>query len=299
MKQTSCQITLSILAIVILLFTSLPVLSSEEINEGSQDSHKVTNRSDNVETSLVIARQKLGYAFDAYRKGDIDSTKSNLNVAIEWLHKAEKSSITEKARDETRKLATEIEEFKSRLNHESEKKENSLARFWHQATSIMKREADQLIHSYVELSISEETLKYLLDAKLHLFTAEHDLFVSHNTENASKELVKTIDYLNEASQVSSSTIQKQVIALSNDMQLLKEKLSTTEGTWINDSAINSLDKALKNLANIDENASPNLKLRIELIKADIRTLRVDVVRSNIKNNYESAMATLKKIINEL
>ena len=299
MKQRYRQILSLILMIAIYAFISSPVLSDEAVTEVGQGNYKITTSSDSEGNFLDKARVKLGYAFDAYRKGDIDTTRVNLKAATEWLHKAEQSSSSETARDEASNLAAEIEKFKVKLNDASEKEENSLARFWHRATSIMKRETDQLINDYIELSISEKTLKPLLDAKMHLFTAEHDLFVSHDAEDAGEELGDTLEYLVEASQIARPAIQQRIISLSGDIKFLREKLSTTKEIWINDSVINSLDKAIDSLADASESVSPKVKLRIELINADIRALRLDIERDNIKNNYETAMATLRNIINEL
>lgn len=299
MKQISYQFTLPILMILLCVFISLPVLADEKVKLGGQKEPKTENHSGSEEKSLDIAREKLSNAFDSYKNGDIDATERNLKQATEWLKKASRSSKTEKARAEAHKLAMEIDSFKGQLNRLSEQQENDLARFWHRVTSLISRETDELIHRYVELSTAEKTLKYLLDAKMHLFTAEHDLFVSHEAEDAGEELGMVLDYLKEGGQVARPAIRDRLAALSKDIRLLKDNINTKQAIWKNDSVIQALDKALQDLAEADKNASPALKIQIDAVKTDIHALRVDVARNNIKNNYESAMATLQKIIHEL
>lgn len=299
MNYMSRKCTALISVMAIFMFTSLPIVSGEMSQEKNQGHDETEPRSEDKENALDVARIKLGHAFDAYRKADVDSTKRNLNAANQWLRKAEKSSTTDKAKDEVRALAVEIEAFKATLHQSSKQKENDLARFWHRATSIIKREAEQLIHSYVTLSSSEKTLKHLLDAKMHIFTAEHDLFVSHNAEDASEELGKALEYLTEATQSARPAIREKVILLQNDLQLLRENISTSEKNWNNDLAIHALNKSLKSLIIANENISPDLKLRVDNIKTNIRILRADIASSNVKNKYESAMARLQNIINEL
>jgi Asp-tRNA(Asn)/Glu-tRNA(Gln) amidotransferase C subunit len=285
--------------VALFLFISFPALSNEKVNDKYPPNLKVKTLSSSEENTLHEARLKLENAFDSYKNGDMAATKDNLNVATQWLNKAAENSRTEKTREEARKLATEIDTFREKVKQDSEQHENSLARFWHQTTSIIKREADQLIHSYVESSTAEKTLKYLLDAKMHLFTAEHDIFVSHDEEDAADELNKVLNYLDEASQIATPSINNKIIDFTQDIQSLKNNLTPGKGLWKKDSVIHSLDTAKDDLTKAYTNASPSIKLKIESIKKDIAALRVSIERSNIKNDYDTAMAKLKTIINEL
>jgi hypothetical protein len=288
----------------LLIFVILSVFSHTIIAEDTSQQSKASTSSilapaSAGQSSLSEAREMLGLAFDAYRKGDLEQTGTQLNAAGESLQKARGNSKSEKARDETAKLANEIEDFKTRLSQHDAKQENSLARFWQRATSIIKREAEQLIQDYVDLSNSEKMLKHLLDAKMHFFTAEHDLFISHDAEDAARELSYTLEYLNQASEVPVPAMQLRIESLGFDIRSLKESLTSTKQSWVNDSVIQSLDKALIDLSTVDSRAAPAFKLRVESIQADIRSLRANVARENIRNRYESAMATLKTMINEL
>lgn len=299
MKQNPCYFTKSTLIFILLFFISLPAQSSGMNQNEMQSSPNSKTNSASNENYLNKARLKLGNAFDNYRKGDMLATKKNLNDAAEWLNKAAQNSSTEKARDDARQLATEIDKFKETVNAASAPQENDLARFWHRTTSIIIREADQLVHSYVTLSTDSKTLKYLLDAKTHLFTAEHDLFVSHEATDAAEELDKVISYLKEAAQVSRPAIKNKITELNKDIQFLKKNIETKKGAWKNDSVIHALDKAAKNLTDASKNASPTVKLKIDMLETNIHELRQYVETNNVKNNYDASMAKLKNIINGL
>jgi flagellar hook-basal body complex protein FliE len=246
-----------------------------------------------------MARLKLESAISNYKKGDMVATKHELEAAVEWLNRAAQNSTTDKSREESRKLGVKIDAFKETLNQSSEEHENSLTRFWHQSTAIIEREIDQLTHSYAELFIAEQSLKYLLDAKMHLHLASHDLFVSHNDEDSVQELDNVLDYLDEASQVSKTPIQKKIITLSREVNVLREEVKQGQNTWRNNDVILYLNQAIDNLTKAKDEAPPGIKSRIDSIEVEIRTLRIDVERRNIKNGYESAMAKLRDIINEL
>lgn len=295
--QYKCGSTVLMLALAIVF--ALPVLSAEVSSEIGQDSHKSINETADEKNPLDISRIKLGRAFDDYRKGDLDSARRELNAAIEWLRIATQTSKTEKVRDEAQNLSVEIEAFEKDLNNTSAGKESDLARFWHRVTSIIKREANQLIHSYVELSIAEKTLKHLLDAKLHFFNAEHELFVSCDTEEAGEELNKTIQYLDEAIEVARSSIREQVVLIKKDVELLKEEIDTTINIRANNSLIVTLDNLLEGLEEVNEDVPPNLELRLDQIKADIRTLRSEAGKNSVKNKYDMIMRELHKVINQL
>ena len=294
MLQKNQKATILLTAIVAIFFISTPVISAETT---ADTGHKQLSKSDN--TAIDIARSNLEKAIDSYRQGDMVATGQNLEIAIKSLDQAAQDSKTEKTREESRKLGIKIDEFKEMLIQESEQDENSLLRFWHQATSILKRETDQLIHDYVKLSVSEKTLKYLLDAKMHLFMAQHDLLISHDNEDATDELDNVLAYLDEASQVAKLSLQKKITVLSKEIQTLKERISPGKESWRENDLILVLKQAVKNLSEARKYASPQISSRIESLETEIQILQVDIERSNIKNDYKSAMTKLKEIIHEL
>jgi hypothetical protein len=281
-------------------FITSSAISAETVSEAVQkNTNKENTQINSDESALGVARLKIEKAINNYREGDTDASKRNLEIAIESLNKAADDSQTEKAREESRKLAIKIDEFKEKLNQTSAQDENSLMRFWHNTISIIKRETDHLIHSYKELSVSEKTLKYLLDAKMHFFMAQHDLFVSHNNVDAIKELDNVLDYLDEAGQVAKPSIQKKVLNLSKKIYVLKEQIKPGQEAWKNNDLVLSLNQAIDTLNKAKSNASPQIKLRIESLETEMQLLRVDVGRSNIKNDYEFLIVMFRDIINQL
>lgn len=223
----------------------------------------------------------------------------DLEVATEWLNRASQNSKTEKSRQESRQLAASIADFKKELKQSPGEDENTLIRFWHQSSAIIEREIEQLIHGYSELVTSEKILKYLLDARMHLYTAEHDLFVSHDIKDSEQELDTVLASLEQASQVADKSLRIKISSLSKQLSLLQEQVKESGKAWINNDEVILLDRAKDVLSKAGEKATPQIKLRIESIQADIQTLRSDIERINIKANYESSMAALREIINEI
>lgn len=288
-----------ILIVITAIFVSLPVILVQAFNDNERVGTKENTLSGSDTSALNVARLKLESAVSSYKKGDMVTTKHDLEVAIEWLNRAAQTSKTEKSREESRKLGVEIDAFKAKLNQSSAEHENGLTRFWHQSIAIIEREIDQLTHSYSELLVSEKSLKYLLDAKMHLFYASHDLFVSHSDEASVRELDNVLDYLDEASQVSKPPIQEKIISLRKEIYVLREQIKGSQDAWRNNDVTLFLNKAIDNLTKAKAKAPPRIKLRIDSLEAEIETLQVDAERTNIKNDYESAMAKLRDIINEL
>ncbi len=294
MLKRNYKFTILIAVAATFFFIAIPATSTEKT---SIIEHDDTAASDNK--AINAARLNLKNAIDSYRAGDMVATRHNLETAITSLQQAAQENSTEKTREESRKLGIKIDEFKEMLIQESKQDENSLLRFWHQATSIVKREADNLIHSYVELSVSEKTLKYLLDAKMHLFRAQHDLLVSHDNDDAASELDNVLGYLDEASQVSKPSLQKKITDLSKEIQTLKDHIKPGNESWRENDLILTLEQAVKNLNKAKNSASPRISERIESLETEIQILQVDIERNNVKNDYESAMAELKTIIHQL
>lgn len=274
-------------------FISLPATSAENTGNAEHSNAPDSNK------AIDSARANLKSAIDSYRAGDMDATRDHLETAITSLQQAARESLTEKTREESRKLGIKIDEFKEMLIQESRQDENSLLRFWHQATSIVKRETDNLIHSYMELSVSERTLKYLLDAKMHLFRAQHDLFVSHDNDDAISELDNVLGYLDEASQVAKPSLQKKITELNKEILALKDHIKPENESWQENDQILALDQALKSLRKAKSSAAPKISERIESLETEIQILQVDIERNNVKNHYESAMVKLKDIIHQL
>lgn len=296
--------SMKIIQTLLILLTGVLAIAHPAMSAKSYDTANPNNvESDSLaikqDNALNRTRILLEKAFDSYQQKDIKQTKEYLRNATELLNESSLNSKTEKVKLESKKLAQEIENFYHKISLSSELHENKLARFWHQTTSIIKRETDQLIHRYNKLYIAEKTLKHLLDAKMHLFTAKHDLFVSHNEEDAIEELSEAIDYLDKAEQVAILPIKSKVESLRKDIQSMKNAKTPTASSWKQNEILISLDVAFTNLNEAKRNAAPTLKLRIETLQHEIDKLRKSIDFDNLKNDYDSATTRLITIIHEL
>jgi hypothetical protein len=287
-----------LLLVLILFFAGNSNGEAVQVSIGAEDSHEAGVAEDSG-YYLREARDRLEEAFDSYDEADPASAKKSLEEATVYLHKAAENSSSDKTREEARKLAAEIDKFRNKISQDPYQQENRIARFWHRVSSIIKREADHLVHSYMEISTAGKTLKHLLDAKMHLFNAEHDLFVSRDTDDAEVELSKVLGYLEEARRVAAPDVKRKIELFSEDIQSLRAKITTSGGIWKKDSVINALNQALANLEHAHESATPTTKLRIELIQEELQVLQMDVRRNSIRDDYDASMATIRSIINEL
>jgi len=248
-------------------------------------------------TYLKVARSQLNIAFENYNKGEISASKKNLKHASDWLYKAVQHSRSDIVKSEAQKLAASIDSFRSTLNKSSEK--NEMARFWHQATSLIKRESEHLIHSYTESSTSNKILRYLLDAKMHFYTADHDLFSSHDSSVANIELKSSLKYLTQAESLARSKVKPHV---NNLITRIKELISLSEldrNAWKPDTLIHSLENAIININKAESVASPPTRLQLELIKQSISKLKRDTLKTSLKVKYESIMVEFNRAIKNI
>lgn len=285
------------------LWTFLFVCSFQANSVFAGDTENKNINKDNLHnetiSGLVIARSKIESAIDSYNKGDLASSRNDLNVAIEWLNKASQNSKTEKSIKESQVLSAEIDRLKKQLNQPTLENENTLMRYLHKTTIIIEREIDQLIHGYIDLSIAEKTLKHLLDAKMHLSYAKRNLLFDHEIQESTAELDKVIDYLDNAEQEATKHIQSRIVNLKKDISSLKNQVKRSKEAWKNNDEIIYLHHAIYNLNKVKEIATPDIKNRIVPIESEIISLRKDIESNNIKKNYDSCIAVLKDIINEL
>ena len=248
-------------------------------------------------TYLKVARTQLDIAFDNYNKGDISVSKKHLKSASEWLYKAVNHSRSDTVRDNAQKLVTEIDSFRLTLNKSSEK--NDMARFWHQVSSLIKREAEHLIHSYTESSTNNRIMRLLLDAKMHFFNADHDIFLSHDTNDVSLELGSSIEYLRQAEALAKSEFKPYVHQLIISINELIPLSASDKNTWEKNTLIDSLEESFNNLSEAQSLASPPTKMRLETIKQSISILKKDVQKTSLKLKYESIMVDFSRAINNI
>ena len=248
----------------------------------------------NKNTYLAVSRVQLNLAFENYNKGDIAASKNNLEHASDWLNKAVEHSHSETIKVQAQKLAESIDSFRLTLNKSSQK--SDITRFWHLSTSLIKRESEHLIHSYNESSTNNEIMKYLLDAKMHFYNAEYDLFISHNTKNVNLELRKSLEYLSQAENLAKSNIKESVNHLITNINELISLSDSNKNAWKQASLIYSLEKAISNLSEAESVASSSTGLRIESIKKTISKLKQHVLKRSLKVKYDLIMADFRRSI---
>ena len=86
----------------------------------------------------------------------------------------------------------------------------------------------QLVDSYLDSSATNAVLKHLLDAKMYLSTAEHDLLVSRDKESAQLDIENTINYLVEAEKIAQPEISEGIVALIENLKKLERKTKSSE-----------------------------------------------------------------------
>lgn len=249
--------------------------------------------------SLSEARQQLEQAFSSFRDDDMEATRKHLLEAKTLLDQSSLNSASETVKLEAKKLVNEIESFQLKLAEGGAEKENSIARFWRRATSFIRREAEQLVNQYVELSQNEKTFKHLLDAKMHLFIAEHDLFVSHDARDAYAELDKVLADLSLARQQAVKDVLPEVQKLTDQVNSLQQKMSAASKSWLDNEVLSHLKKATEELLMAEQTAKPDTSLQIGDIRQQVDELRKEVETINLRNDYDEIMKRLKMIIDKL
>lgn len=248
-------------------------------------------------TYLNISRTQLNLAFENYNKGDITASKKNLKHASDWLNKAVEHSRSDTIKVEAQKLAASIDNFRLTLNKSSKK--DDMARFWHQVTSLIKRESEHLMHSYGESSTNNEIMRYLLDAKMHFYTAEHDLFFSHGSNDVNLELRKSLEYLYQAEKRAKPKVKQSVNHLITEINDLISLSVPNKNARKQDSLLHSLENAINNLSEAESVASPPTRLRLESLKQTVTKLKQDTLKNSLKGKYDSIMVDFRRAINNL
>jgi len=159
----------------------------------------------------------------------------------------------------------------------------------------------RIVDSYINSSKTDQTLKHLLDAKMYLSSAEHDLLVSQNKQSASRDIENALSYLSEAQQVAQPAIKTQIKQLIQGLSGLKKK--TLEETVVGQD--NQADESLKIAQTklLEAKNSPDVSLttkkRIDIINEQIQQLRNQIEHTNLREDYEAAMNHLNRIIQHL
>ncbi|MFV2060727.1 MAG: hypothetical protein ACC653_08575 [Gammaproteobacteria bacterium] len=283
--NTVKKFSFSLMVLVLISLLIQPLQADEQANSD--------------ESSLHSARGYLSTAFKKYNDGDISAAKQNLKQASEWLNKAKAHSKSDKVKSEAEKLSSEIDSFRSTLKNSSEQHQNAMVRFWHRVTSLIKRESDHIIHSYTNSQNDNETLKYILNAKMNFYVAEHDLFVSYDSKGVKQELNNSLENLAEAELIAKPEIKTLVQKLIADIKVLVKLTESSKESWKKDKVVHSLDKAISNLTTAQVDATPSTILKLKLLEKDINLLKTDIQKTNLKNRYDSIMADFKRVASNI
>ena len=279
-----------------LLAASLAVLffvSGQAVSENSASaSHSVSVESNHP---LAMAHQDLKKAHEDFKKGDIDAVQKELNAASKWLQQPGLSDNT-KTKDESAALVKEIQELQQKINHPSDHHEGALARIWHRSSALVEHEIQHMTKSWSDVSTANKTLKYLLNAKLHLNYAEHDLFTDHDSGNADKELSYTITYLDEADKVATPQIRQQISLIKEDVHALANSHANAQDQQ---NILNALDMASASIHQASQSAVPLIQARLKSLATEIGSLKDDIAMLEHKQQYDAILEKLRKLETEL
>lgn len=157
----------------------------------------------------------------------------------------------------------------------------------------------RIVDSYISSSNTDKTLKHLLDAKMYLSTAEHDLLVSHDKKSAHEDIESTLQFLAEAVDVAKPDIKTRVAALIETLKVLEQRTDNKAQAGKDSEVDDLLGVAQKNLLKASDIASPEEKQEIAKINNSIQRLRNKIEHVNLRDDYEKSMQTLNEIINAL
>ncbi|HBH36052.1 MAG TPA: hypothetical protein DDW45_06720 [Gammaproteobacteria bacterium] len=279
-----------------LLAASLTVLffvSGQAVSENSASaSHSVSVESNHP---LAMTHQELKQAYENFNKGDIDRVQKDLNAASQWLQQTSVSDNT-KTKDEAAALVKEIQALQQKISHPSAGHEGAIARIWHRSSALVDHEIQHMTKSWSDVSTANKTMKYLLNAKLHFNYAEHDLFTSHDSDNANKELSYTITYLDEADKIAIPRVRQQIASIKKDIQALA---SSHANAHEQQNIINALDMASASIHQASQSAVPLIQARLKSLAKEIGSLKNDIAMLEYKQQYDAILEKLRKLETEL
>jgi hypothetical protein len=173
--------------------------------------------------SLAGARTHLIRAARNYADEYYAAARADLAQASEWLRRAGAAG-DEKSRQEAQKLAEEIDALKGKLDAEAGDHSDTLGGFLHRNWVLIERGAQDLWLRYKRQQAANHTLRKLIDARTHLYYAEHDLTKGRNTDSIKKELESTDAYLEEALSGAEPAIRERISQLRDEIAGLKNAL---------------------------------------------------------------------------
>jgi len=274
-----------------LVFTAVSADQNTSLEVNSKNDDAVIQ----LKYPISKAQQSLEHAQQNYKQGDLVSVKQNLQEAKKWLESSQISENT-KRNSEAKKLASEIVELENQLSGSTDENESTLSRLWHRSTALVEHELQSVNKRWNEASSASESYKYILDARLHFDYAEHELFVSHDNENAKEEIKLTLDYLEQAKQVANPSavnkidqLQKEIGVLNNRKpdQVEKQKLADL------------LILAAENLQQARKGSGPLMDSELEKIGKQIEALTSNLDNLLSREKYQIIMTKLIQIDKDL
>lgn len=147
--------------------------------------------------------------------------------ALNWLEQV-KSDTDPKTRNEAHWLGAEIRELLDNERHKLPARSSELTGFWHKTVALIEREAENLYHSWRNQQSENHLYRQLIDARFHLFYAEHDLFETGDIEDARWELKRSKNYLQAAMSETSGLRKKRIQAIEQEVESLDALLDNPD-----------------------------------------------------------------------
>lgn len=161
---------------------------------------------------LAKARRALWKAMENYSAGHHDAVAADLTRALDWLEKVKTEEDAE-TRREAQRLHTDINELLAIEAHRTPGAESALAGFWHRSMGLVERQAEKLYHAWRDQQTENHIYGQLVNAKMHLHYAEHELFSGGDADDARQELENTAAYLDAAAAEARGERKPQIEAL--------------------------------------------------------------------------------------
>lgn len=168
---------------------------------------------------LAKARRELWQAMEDYAAGHHEAVEADLRRAQDWLEKVNADADT-KTQREAQRLHSDIMELLERETHKTPEGKSELAGFGHRSMGLVERQAEKLYHAWRDQQTENHIFGQLVNAKMHLYYAEHELFVSGDAEDAQEELSKTKAYLEAAATAASEERKSEIEALEEHVATL-------------------------------------------------------------------------------
>ena len=175
------------------------------------------------DVALERARSALWLARKRYGEGQRAAAMDALTQARAWLEQVSTDGDT-KGVEQVRRLKGKIDRLTETITPAELDPETTLAGFWARTVALIEREAETLYHSW--RTQQDENLLYrkLIDAKVHLFYAEHELFYSNEAEDAELELDEAVRYLHAAAELASEDQKLKIEAVEKEVVSLKQEV---------------------------------------------------------------------------